>query len=123
MPRRVKGAKAAQTPSEKVHVLRQLADLYRDRLRNDVQAINTLKRMIELKPSEIIIRMSWRDPDAVIAYLTQSGCDPDRALRNSLGFIAGAVEHFGASLAAGYEAGRFRVEWIEGHAVIHVPES
>jgi len=45
--------KAAVTPSEKVHVLRQLVDVYGDHLRNEIQAINTLKQMIEIKPSEL----------------------------------------------------------------------
>ncbi len=48
-------AKAAQTPGEKVAVLREIATLYREHLRNDVQSINTLNQILALQPENLAI--------------------------------------------------------------------
>ena len=55
------------------------------------------------------------------SHLEQYGCDPERALCNSLGFMAGATEHFVTRLTADYEPGSFRREWTHDHVLMHVP--
>lgn len=46
---------AAQTTGEKVAVLREMADVYRDQLRNDVQSVNTLNQILDLQPGRLEI--------------------------------------------------------------------
>jgi transcriptional regulator with GAF, ATPase, and Fis domain len=76
---------------------------------------------IDYEADRILIRLGWRNPEGIRTYLAQYGCEPEGSLRNSLSYIAGAIEHFVTRLAARHDPDRFRVEWTPDGARVHVP--
>jgi DNA-binding NtrC family response regulator len=61
----------------------------------------------ERRPEGIRFRVRWSAPAAARAYLGQYGLDPETCLRDSVGFIAGAVEGFAKCIIDGYTEDRF----------------
>jgi DNA-binding NtrC family response regulator len=75
----------------------------------------------DARPDEIVFTFGYRDLGRIQGYLVQYGLDPARCRKNSLSFIAGAIEGFVSRLIADYDSAGFRLELGEETGRLRVP--
>ncbi|MCI0339807.1 MAG: hypothetical protein L0216_01440, partial [Planctomycetales bacterium] len=74
-----------------------------------------------LSPEEIVLTFAPADPAAGAAYFRQWGFDPEESLRNTLDFVAGAIEGFAARVVARFDPSRLRASADGARGVVRLP--